>query len=118
MADIIWADVTAMAPQLSTVDSAAQDDILAYVNEMTLPDETDQTTRMARILLAAHYGSTLASAPGGMAGPVTSESAGQMRRSYGLAATPSGEEGFGTTMYGMQYILLLKMSLAHGPILL
>ncbi len=118
--DIVWDDVLAMAPQLSTTTAGAQTDILDYVNELDMSGlgETDQTTRMARILLAAHWGTIILRAPGGMAGPVTSESAGALRRSYGLSATPSGEEGFGTTMYGMQYVNLLRMSLAHGPMLL
>lgn len=117
---IVWSDVLAMAPQLTTLSIQAQTDILNYVNELDMSGlgETAQTTRLARILLASHYATGATRAPGGMAGPVTSESAGAMRRSYGLSATPSGEEGLGTTMYGMQYVSLLRMSLAHGPVLL
>lgn len=120
MSNIVWSAVLGMAPQLTTLTIGAQTDILAFVNELDLSSlgETEQTTRMARIFLAAHVGTVAVRAAGGMAGPVTSESAGALRRSYGLSATPSGEEGFGTTMYGMQYISIIRMSLAHGPILL
>jgi len=119
MADVVWSDVLAFAPELSTVDIGAQTDILSYVNEIDLSQVTDtaQVTRMARIYLAAHFGSVQKRARQGIGGPVTSESAGALRRSYGLSAMPSGEEGLGTSMYGMSYLTILRMSLSHGPFL-
>lgn len=112
-------DVTAFAPKLADVSSEAWLDILAYVNELDLSflGETDEVTRMARIFLAAHIGQVTRDASrgsgGSTAGPLTSESAGGVRRSYGMLATGSGS--LGSTRYGQMYMDILGMSQAAGP---
>jgi len=99
---ITQADVLAVAPEL--VSLTWWDDLLAYVNEFALG-------RMARIFLAAHIGTvTKRTTPG----PVTSEQAGGVRRSYAIALTRSelGQSSYGLTLWSM-----LTSSDAHGPVL-
>ncbi len=121
--DIVWADVLGIAPELSTISDAGRVPILWYVNQMTNAGVdpggglASPTLRLARIFLAAHYG-TVSKRGGGPAGPVTSESAGGLRRSYGLIAAPTGTYGLGSTTYGLAYLSVLSMSDAHGPIVL
>lgn len=116
---ITKSDVLAMAPELVSVSDEAWVDILAYVNTMSPKGVCNDpaTYRLARILLAAHYGTISKNAFTGAAGPVVAEAAGGLRRAYGLVALSSADAALGTTMYGMQYMGLLRMSCAHGPIL-
>lgn len=113
---ILESDVLAFSPELSVVNSDAWVDIVAYVNEMdlTLLGETAQVDRMAKIFLAAHIGTMDARASNGSAGPVTSVSAGGIRRSFGLVATASGT-ALGSTRYGQMYLDIISASSANGP---
>jgi len=115
MAAIIWTDVTAFAADLSTVAAGAQTKILAYVNERfavaELGGETSVDLHMARVFLAAHLATTTATGSGGVAGPVTSESAGSLSRSYGMLASTGG---LGTTGFGVQLKDLLRVC-CGGP---
>jgi len=105
MADITWANVTAFAPELSTVDEDAQTFILAYVNGdygiavSEFDGEDGPTTRLVRIYLAAHLGTINGSGAGGAGGFVTSESAGGLSRSYSTSIGLSGND-FDLTTYG------------------
>lgn len=119
MAVIVKADVLAFAPELSTLTDAAWADVLAYVNtfDISHTGEDAQTVRMARIFFAAHMGTMDKRASSSSAGPVTSESAGGVRRSYGLLASFSGANSLSSTRYGQLYADLLSMSLANGPML-
>lgn len=87
MADITWNHVLDHYPELSTIDVDAQVDILAIVNtEMLNPTmfggENARTYKLARIYLAAHICAMELMGADGAQGPVTSESAGGLSRSY------------------------------------
>lgn len=119
MADIVWADVTGFAPELTTVSAGAQTLILAYVNDEALDSsvfggESANMYKMARIYLAAHRGTL--TLRGGTAGPVTSESAGGLSRSYGSGMTSS--TGLESTVYGQEFLALCNASLARSPVIL
>lgn len=118
---IAWSDVAEMAPELNSLTAGAKQDIVDYVNELdltqvnapwNLPSESAQTARMAQIYLAAHLGTVTRRGASGAAGPVTGQSAGGLRRSYGLISAPGY---LGTTSYGIAYLTILDQSLARGP---
>lgn len=123
MPKIIKQDVLEFAPELSSIRDPAWALILKFVNEMDSTGidrcggDEGATLRMARILLAAHYGTVSKRSKSGSAGPVTSEAAGAVRRSYGLVALASHDAALGSTIWGQQYQGLLSMSDAHGPFL-
>ena len=106
MASIIWADVTALAPELTAPSEAARVYLLAHVNAELDPamfdGEDGPTLRLARIWLAAHLATVGALSTGGAAGPVMSESVGGMSISYG--ASSSTDAALGTTAYGRLYL--------------
>lgn len=125
-APIIESDVQAFAPELAVLSSGAWGDILAYVNQidMTAPvipeatrtsGESAITDRIAKIYLAAHMGTMTRLAGGGSAGPVTSSSAGGLRRSFGMISMLTGT-ALGSTRYGQMYLDLLSMTQYHGPL--
>lgn len=122
MAAIVKQDVLEFAPELSSVNDVAWEVILSFANTLTSDavggGETGSTVRFLRILLAAHYGAISKRGPTGAAGPVTSEAAGAIRRSYGLVALASSDASLGSTGYGQQFLGVLSMSLANGPRLL
>lgn len=122
MADIEWTDVTAFAPALSTVDEAAQDDIIAWVNAAINPDTFDGDDgpiyRIARIYLAAHSALLARQGNSNGAGPVTLETAGGVTRQY---ANPGGGialAALDSTGYGKLYKQLLASSNVRGPFVL
>lgn len=113
---VTWDAVTAFAKELKVITEEAQFWILQYVNEISGANlDTDATTHLARVLLAAHLGLSVKRAGSGAAGPVTSEAAGQLRRSYGLIALSASAAALGSTIYGQQLVGLLAMSSCHGP---
>lgn len=124
MADIVWANVLALAPELSTVNDQAKVYILAYVNgpgvdPSCFDGETGPTTRLARIYLAAHMGSGVdKGAAGAAGGPVTSESMGGLSRSYSVGSVASSADQTGSTAYGRMFEALVKNSLARLPIVI
>jgi hypothetical protein len=121
VAAIVWADVTAIATELTTVGDSARAMILEYVNGPAMdPDNFDgeagYTTRMARIYLAAHMGSSIGKGAAGAAGgPVTSESMGGLSRSYSTGSVASSADSTGSTDYGRRYEALVNTSLARLP---
>lgn len=120
-APIVQSDVTGFAPALtSLVTSGALADILAYVNEqdLTVLGETVQVDRMAKIFLAAHIGTLTLRGTSGAAGPVTSQSAGTLRQSFGMYAAWAGSGALGSTAFGQMYLDILSMSQAAGPMVL
>lgn len=121
MAAIAWVDVVAFAPLLSTVAEDAQVDILAYVNQAIdtslFGGESSPMLRMARIFLAAHFGSMPGQSSTGAVGPVTSESAGGLSRSYAQTVA-TGSSSFESTTYGQQYVELCKRTAARAGDLL
>lgn len=123
MATIIKADVLSLpnlTTTLSTMSELAWVDLLAYVNTWDLVSSGDDeaSERLLKIYLAAHLALTCGRAMTGAAGPVTSESAGQLRRSYGLLAQAAGTNALNGTMYGQMALGLMMASCAHGPVLL
>jgi hypothetical protein len=121
MASIIWTDVTAHAPELATgVASGAQTDILGFVNASIDPamldGETGYRTKLARIFLAAHFGTGALAATGSTAaGPVTAESADGLSISYGALTAALNDPGMlGATRYGAWYLGLVNTSAARG----
>ncbi len=118
MADIAWSDVTAFASELSTVDSGAQTDILAYVNDTLSPKafggEASPKLRLARIYLAAHVGTLSQSGGSAKAGALTSETADDISRTYaaGVIANPSD---WNSTSYGQLYAAIVRTSRARLP---
>lgn len=116
MNDILKTDVTAFAPELLGVTDAVWFDLLKYVNLMNLTECDDPVTvRMARIFLAAHMATMNKRAASASAGPVTGESAGNVRRSYGLVSTGSDSGSYSQTRYGILYQDVLKRSQCAGP---
>lgn len=120
---IIKQDVLEFAPELSSIRDPAWALILKFVNDFDSTGiggkggDEGATLRLARIFLAAHYGTISKRSKSGAAGPVTSEAAGAVRRSYGLVALASSDAGLGSTTWGQQFQTLLLMSLAHLPFL-
>ena len=122
MTSILRQDVLEFAPELSLVSDVTWATVLAFANGMG-PDgvgggENGAPLRLLRILLAAHYAVVSRRGLSGATGPVTSEAAGAVRRSYGLVALASSDASFGATGYGQQFLGVLAMTLANGPRLL
>lgn len=123
MAAITWAHVQLIAPELSAVVLDAQTLILSHVNEAlsvsVFGGEDAGKTKLARVFLAAHYGSRTLSG-GAELGEVSSETVGQIKRDYvtsGVSAELSGA-GLRSTTYGANYLSLVETSGARGPVLL
>lgn len=131
MAAITWSDVTTIAaPELSGLAVAAQTAILVWVNaafDVTVFDGEDGAkTKLARVYLAAHIGTLIlptsaGGSGGGVSGPVSSESAGGLSRSYAVAVASSGgttAENLSRTGYGQLLLLLINTSGARSPIVI
>ena len=113
------AAVLAVAAELSTVSDAVWFVWLPWVNEFDLSQTgaTDATVTLARIYLAAHVVTLSKRGSSAAAGPVTGESAGGLRRSYGLVPM-AGTGSYPMTRYGQLYLDLLDQSPANGPFLI
>lgn len=112
---ITWATVTAIAPELATAAADTQASILAYVNDEAIHDATWRDAakaNRARQYLAAHMG-TLSRAATGARGPVQSETAGPVSRTYAVASA-AGSEDLDSTGYGKVYARLTHASFG-GP---
>lgn len=119
MAAITWSDVTAHASDLSAVAAGAQTDVLAYVNEMVDPaklgGETSSRYRLARIYLAAHLGTVSLKRGAAAAGPLISETVGEVTRMYGFSAAAAGD--IASTGWGREYLALIRRTAAsRGPL--
>ena len=94
----------------------------AYVNDLT--DATigggldGSTLRLARLFLAAHLAQIALNARGGTAGPVTAESAGALRRSYGFLNTSATRQALAATQWGQAYLGIIETTPARAWILL
>lgn len=125
-AAITKADVVAFAPELNTIVDGVWTDILTYVNEFdltqvaqdqfNLPSASAQTNRMAKIWLAAHMITQDKRGASAAAGPLTSESVGGVRRSYGLIPFGTAMNTLATTRYGQEFLETIGMSFG-GPML-
>ena len=124
MADITWTNVTNHAAELSAVGASAQTDILGFVNDSIDPafldGESGYRTKLARIYLAAHFGTiALAAGSGGLgasaAGPVASKSADGLSISYAVMTAGMNDPSMlGVTKYGQQYLGIVNTSAARG----
>ena len=116
---IIWSDVTGLAAELAGVSVVAQAAILAHVNTALNVNEWggegSAKLRLARIYLAAHQGATSSRGASGATGPVVSESADGLSRSYATSAAAASV--FGSTPYGQAFIDLARSTPARGPYL-
>jgi len=123
MAAITWSDVTDLDSSLSALSVALQATILGIVNtrfDVSLFDGEDgPTTKLLRQLFAAHMGTVLKPGAGatGAAGPVTSEAAGGLSRSYAVAGAGNMQSSaLGRTGFGQTLDLLIQTSAARAPI--
>jgi hypothetical protein len=109
---ITWADVVAIAPELSTVATASQNAILAMADRQIDEESWSDLADDGRKLLAAHLATLLLN----NRGLVTQETLGPLSRSYAL---PPGIVGsFAMSSYGTEYrrlIGLLPSSLGFVP---
>lgn len=109
---IVWSDVSALAPEMSTTNVTTQGDILNHVNialnVTPFGGDLGVTTRLARIYYAAHLA---ALAKLGTGGALLSESIGGMSRSY---AAPMTRSRLSATSYGLAFLQLLP-AVVRGP---
>lgn len=124
MPPIIKQDVLEFDSGLASVRDPAWAAILAFANTVS-PEGVDPKggedspiVRLLRIYLAAHYATVSKRSKSGAVGPVTSEAAGPIRRSYGLVALASSDASLGATTWGQQYLGLLQMTVANLPLLI
>ncbi len=118
MADITWADVTAAFPNdtaLAAVTEPAAAGPLAVANNLSSSAFGSETFTYARVLLAAHHATrNRAGGAAGPAGPLTSESADNISRSY-AAQVGSSSSSLSSTSYGQLYSELVRTSRARMP---
>lgn len=123
MAAITWTDVTDLDASLSTVAASVQTWILADVNTRfdvaIFGGESATRAKQARILAAAHIAKALGSAASGTSGPVTSESEGDLSRSYGFSGGTFDPNGLNLTTYGqLLRALIWSCAGARAPLVL
>jgi len=117
VAAIVWADVTAIAPELVSIKPAAQGIILAEVNtalDVTVfgkLGEDSPKLKLARIYLAAHLASV-----GPVLGIVSKEVEGGLEIDYMLPPIPVGDDPFYyRTGYGAGYRSIIRSTRARLP---
>lgn len=121
---IVWADVTALAPELATLSVSAQTAILAYANvafneSMFKADDSSGVSsplKMARVYLAAHLGTTSKGAGSAAAGPLIEESDGRLMRKFATAT--ANNTSFVGSSYGELLTWLINTSRARYPMVL
>lgn len=113
----MWTDVTGYDARMANVSSGAQTIILGVVNVALnvgeFGGESSDTLKAARVFLAAHFGTMNLAGVKGVTGPVSSQSAGGLSRSYAALAT--NQSMFGTTAAGQAFLALLRASPARAP---
>lgn len=130
MADITWNDVVKIAPAPELAGSAvpieAQTEILRFVNREALNvrifgGEDSSKYKLARVFLAAHFGSLQAQATmggsSGTTGMITSESEGGLSRSYSQVSDVPGADdtSWGASVYGQKYAAITRTTLSRLP---
>lgn len=127
MAAIVWTDVVAIAPELTSTVVQAQTDILAHVNTVhnavNWGGEAAPRLRLARIYLAAHAATSISR--GDVAGPVLSQTDGRLAQEYAFPRYQADPGLFGSdllldsTTYGREYRQLMRSNgLVRGPAVL
>jgi hypothetical protein len=104
---ITWADVEAIAPELSAVSTDTQTAILADVEAQLSEDYLGTKYDLACKYLCAHLG-TIARR-NGSGGAVTSRTVGPVSEAYSVAAATS-TDGLNSTSYGQEYKRLIKQT--------
>jgi hypothetical protein len=105
---ITWAAVTAVAPELASVPGGVQTALLAMVGVMLPnPNALGDQYDAACTWLAAHLGTISQRKSGNIAGPVSSESVGQVSRSYAVPAMDSASD-YSSTSYGQLFQAIVK----------
>ena len=104
---ITWADVSAIAPSLSSVPIATQAAILLIVDRQIDDSQWGVLADDGRRYLAAHLASIRSDT-----GLVTSETLGQMSRSYSL---PPGVMGsLALSVFGAEYRRLMDIAIGFA----
>lgn len=100
---ITWEEVTALAPELASVSSAGQAQILAQVQMEVAESKwgSPERAKTAAIWLARH----MATFRGGSTAGLSSISVGGVSKSFAGAS----ESDFAQTKYGKEYLRLLKL---------
>lgn len=120
MAALVWADVTGAFPVMADVPVGMRDTLLGHVNTALSVSlfggddgEAGMKLRLARIYLASHFGSLLASG-GTQVGDVSSESLSADNYSLDFAQV-SSLESLRSTPYGRLYLGLARTTLSRLP---
>jgi hypothetical protein len=111
---IAWSDVTAIAPELSTVGSGSQNAILLFVNSTCVESEFGSKYTMGASLLAAHFG-TLSVRGDSVGGPVVSESVGGVSQSFAVFSPNGSDYALDSTSYGRMYRFILRNLACRFP---
>jgi hypothetical protein len=102
---ISWGDVSAIAPELATLEARAQEMILGIVDAQVDASTWGELADIGRVYLAAHLATI--SRRAGAGGPVTAEKLGPMAQSYGFSG--GTVRSFDSTGYGMEYERLTRL---------
>lgn len=105
---IDWTDVTALAPELSTVDTGRQAFILAQVNSELSTAVWGSKIEIGRTYLAAHLATLFKRAQSGSGGAVSSESVGAISRSYSVTSFSKNPSNLENTTYGQEYLRMIQ----------
>lgn len=101
---ITWENVVTIAPELAVVPSATQAMILSHVALQLAPRAWGDRFDMGSTYLAAHLGALWKrSSEGGIAGPVSSESVGDVSRAYAIFSPTGSDALLDVTPYGKEY---------------
>lgn len=116
---IEWSDVVGFVAALADVPELAQSVIIAHVNTVLVASlfggELSPRLKLARLNLAAHYGThALPGGGGGTSGPVTMEREGDLMRQYASSIMSGAWDDYQTTSYGRAYTSMLR-AVAGGP---
>lgn len=105
MTTVETSDVLVYAPELSSLDNSFVQVYLDLAKNFVFENKWERKYKQAVCLLTAHF-LTIAQRAGGSAGPITSESVGELSISYG-SVSDKGDELL-TTTYGSMYFALRK----------
>lgn len=105
---ITWADVSTFAPEVASVPSARQTQILAMVDRQVNATAWGDAAVDGALHLAAHYGVMSLRGSSSAAGPVVSESVGPVSRSFAAPSSGGGGDGLEATSYGREYMRLSR----------
>jgi hypothetical protein len=120
-----WVDVVLVDANLATVPVPVQSRILTEVRDTLSADGTGVRYDLLSKYLAAHSGlvylrSAAGGLSGGVSGPVSSESADGVSRTYGVSvgggATDAGRAALDSTPWGREFLRLLQMLPSRLPV--